>query len=108
MTAPDATLGGYLEKHSRPPSFHGSDGKAYSAEIYVTDDPGDGHAFGAALLFVRWSDDGTTPVGHLETDYLARGDRRADVRAQLQRLTLHEVKAHLDRLIANREEPPDW
>jgi hypothetical protein len=108
VTAPDATLGGYLQKHSRPPSFDGSDGAAYSVEIYVTEDPDDDHAFGGALLFVRWSDDGTLPVGHLETDYLAYGDRRSDVRAQLQRLTLYEVKDHLDRLIAAREEPLDW
>ena len=44
MTAPDATLGGYLQKHSRPPSFDGSDGAAYSVEIYVTEDPDDDHA----------------------------------------------------------------
>lgn len=108
MREPDATLGGYLEKHARPPSFAAADGAAYSVEIYVDEGHDGPHRFAAALLFVRWSDDGTQPVGHLETDYLAYGDMRTDVKAPLESLTLVQVKEHLDRLIAARTELPDW
>ncbi len=107
-TAPDGTLGGYWEKHTRPPAFGGSDGAMYSVEIYIGDDlPGD-EPFAAALLFVRWSDDGTQPVSHLETEYLAFGAKRAEVKAALQSLTLVQVKEHLEQLIERRRELPDW
>lgn len=108
MKEPDATLGGYLAKHSRPPSFAGSDGAAYSVEIYVDEEHGGPERFAAALLFVRWSDDGTQPVGHLETDYLSHADTRTDVKAPLEALTLADIKDHLERLIAERPELTDW
>jgi hypothetical protein len=81
---PDGSLGGYFEKHS-------------------ADKP-----FAAALIFVRWSADGAQPVGHLETEHLAVGDRRADVKDALHALSLHDVKAHLERLIEQHKEQPDW
>lgn len=80
----------------------------YSVEIYIDDDaPGD-DPFAAALLFVRWSDDGTQPVSHLETEYLARGAKRADLKVALQSLTLVQVKEYLEQLIARQREVPDW
>ena len=94
----DALLGGYLRKHERAPAFEGSDGAAYSVAVLVDADVDGG--FGAALLFVRWSDAGDRPVGHLESDYLAFGATERDAKAGVHALTLHEVKDHLERLIA--------
>ncbi len=100
----DATLGGYLAVHDRPPAFEGTDGEAYSVAEYVDDDPDETGRFGAALLFVRWSTAGDQPVGHLETEYLAFGANPADAVTSIRALSLHEIKAHLDRLIASRKE----
>ena len=104
---PDETLGGYLEKHSRPPAFEGSDGVSYSVDTYVTEGEVDGR-FGGALLFVRWSADGTQPIGHLETEYLVIGDRRLEVTRQLHALTLFEIKDWLERAIEAAKRRPEW
>ena len=109
--APDSTLGGYFAKHNRPPAFEASDGSHYSVELYIaerSDDEELSHGFAGALLFVRWSEDGTQPVGHLETPYLFQSDDRLDVRSHLNALSLHEVKKHLERLVDERKSLPDW
>ena len=54
----DSTLGGYLDVHDRPPGFEGSDGRAYSAAIFVDEFPDEQGRFGAAVLFVQWSETG--------------------------------------------------
>ena len=108
IVLPDATLGGYLEKHSRPPAFEASDGHAYSVEVYVVEPDDRPERFAAALLFVRWSDDGAQPAGHVETDFLHFGDKRSEVKAGLLALPLTEVKDHLERALAGRAEFPDW
>ncbi|MCZ6858068.1 MAG: hypothetical protein O7F70_08725 [Gemmatimonadetes bacterium] len=105
---PDASLGGYFEKHSRPPAFEGSDGASYSVDVYIEENSAAEKQFAAALIFVRWSPDGTQPVGHLETGFLAHADRRVDAKTAIHELTLHEVKQHLERLIERQEELPDW
>jgi len=104
----DATLGGYLAIHHRPPAFEGSDGNAYSAEAYVDNDRCDDGRYGAAILFVRWSDAGDRPEGHVETEYLAFGETAEEARAALETMTLYELKGHLDRLIENRKDICDW
>ena len=105
---PDGSLGGYFEKHSRPPAFEGSDGASYSVDIYIEEEPTADKPFAAALIFVQWSPDGAQPVGHLETEHLAVGDGRAEVKNALYALSLHDVKAHLERLIEQHKELPDW
>jgi len=100
LTDDDATLGGYLRVHQRPPAFGGLDGAAYSVSTLVDDDPDPAGRLGAALLFIRWSTSGERAVGHLETEYLAFGPTPDAAQAPLLALTLHEVKAHLDRCIA--------
>jgi hypothetical protein len=95
-------LGGYQRVHERAPAFAGSDGQSYSIGTYVDDAPDAQGRYGAALLFVRWSDEGDRPVGHLETDYLFRGTTPADALAPLLALTLQDVKRHLDACIENR------
>ena len=96
--APDeATLGGYIAVHQRPPAFEGVDGQPYSVEI-VIDETGDAAApVGAYLFFVRWS--AQAVAGHLETEYLARGVSEAAVRDALGRMPLLSVKATLDAVI---------
>jgi hypothetical protein len=105
---PDGSLGGYFEKHSRPPAFEGSDGASYSVDVYIEEEPAADKPFAAALIFVQWSPDGAQPVGHLETEHLAVGDGRAEVKNALYALSLHDVKAHLERLIEQHKELPDW
>jgi len=94
------TLGGYQREHRRPPAFGGRDGQAYTVATFVDDDPDPAGRFGAALLFIRWSEAGDRPVGHLETGYLAFGATPDAAVAPLLELPLEDVKAHLDRLLA--------
>ncbi|HTH65270.1 MAG TPA: hypothetical protein VL563_11310 [Gemmatimonadales bacterium] len=68
----------------------------------VDDDPDAAGRFGAALLFVRWSEAGEKAVGHLETDYLSFGSTPDAALVPVLALTLAEVKAHLDRCVARR------
>jgi hypothetical protein len=96
----DDTLGGYERVHARPPAFGGTDGFAYTASIFVDNEPDAGARYGAALLFLRWDTGGDRPVGHVETDYLAFGATPTEARDALAALSLHDVKGHLDRLTA--------
>jgi hypothetical protein len=98
----DDTLGGYQRVHERAPAFGGSDGHAYSVGTFVDDAPNPQHRYGAALLFVRWSDAGDRPVGHLETEYLFWGATPAEALAPLLTLALPDVKRHLEDCIARQ------
>ena len=89
--------------HERAPAFGGKDGRSYSVATFVDDTPDQGGRYGAALLFIRWSEVGDRPVGHVETDYLAFGRTPAEALAPLLALTLHDVKAHLDACVAAEE-----
>lgn len=104
----DATFGGYLAVHHRPPGFEGSDGNAYSAELYVDNEPCEDGRYGAAILFVRWSASGDRPEGHVETEYVAFGHTTEEAREALQRMTLYDVKKHLDSAIENRKDVSYW
>lgn len=96
------TLGGYAAVHDRPAAFEGSDGFSYSVEILADAMP-DG-AWGAYLLFVKWSRIGaSSPMGHLESDYLASGAGEAAAVAALGALSLAEVTAVLNGLIAAQQ-----
>lgn len=96
----DTTLGGYQDVHDRPPAFEGPDGRAYTVAVYVDESPDPDGRFGAALLFVRWSVEGDRVVSHLETPYLVFGDTPEHADAVLRRLSLFEVKRHLDSAVA--------
>ena len=104
----DSTLGGYFKVHSRAPAFEGSDGSAYSVAVYVDDDPGPDGAFGGALIFVRWSAAGDQPEGHVETEYLARGQTVKEAEDHVHSLTLLQVKEALDQAIQRASERPAW
>ncbi|HEX9730320.1 MAG TPA: hypothetical protein VGA37_17630 [Gemmatimonadales bacterium] len=104
----DGTLAGYFRLHDRPPAFEGSDGRPYSVAVYVADAPdGDGR-YGAALLFVQWAASGAEPSGHRETAYLTFGATPQEAEQAIGRLTLYEIKAHLDRLLAAPDAGADW
>lgn len=96
------TVGGYAAVHDRPAAFEGADGFSYSAAI-LADETHDGH-WSAYLLFVKWSRIGaSSPMGHVESDYLVDAPTEADAVAALGRRTLAEVTALLNALIAARE-----
>ena len=95
----DATLGGYLREHERPPAFEGPDGDSYTVEIMIErEGPGDAGLWCAYLFFLRWR--GGEPVGHVESEFLDRADTEEAARAALEQLTLHEVKDLMDNLVA--------
>jgi len=104
----DETLGGYVETHHSPPAFLGPDGLSYSAEVYIDEEAQTNGRFGAAVLFIRWSESGSQPEGHLETGYVAHGDTREVAKSIAERLTLFEIKEHLDRLVKESKERPAW
>ena len=95
-----------MSKHERAAAFGGSDGRAYSAAIYVEDEPDVRGLFGASLLFVRWSPAGDRPVGHVETDVLAWGRTPEEASERIGALSLYDVKAALDEAIART--PAEW
>ena len=99
----ESTIGGYAAVHDRPAAFEGTDGFSYSVELMI-EGTGDPTApWAGFFLFVNWARLGAqTPEGHLESDYLARGLTEADARRMLGQTPLTEVKALLDRLIADR------
>lgn len=96
----DFTLGGYMAAHDRAAAFGGSDGRSYSVDLWVDDEPDARGRFGGALLFIRWDASGDAPDGHYESDYLVRGETPDDAAARLGALSLYDVKAILDELIA--------
>lgn len=100
------TLGGYMQKHDRAAAFGGSDGRAYSVAPYVDEEPDLRGLYGAALLFVRWSEGGDRPDGHLETEPLAWGRTPAEAAGRLEALSLYDVKAALEEAIARAL--PEW
>ena len=95
------TLGGYRAVHDRPAAFEGADGLSYSVEIVADRTGSEEQPWGAYLLFVRWHRTGAQgPSGHLETDFLSRGNSDAEVIADVARLPLANVKILLDACIA--------
>lgn len=94
------TLGGYMAQHERAAAFTGSDGLPYSVALYVEDEPDARGRFGGALLFVRWTAAGDTPDGHHESDYLVWGRTPEEATERLGAMSLYDVKALLDELIA--------
>ena len=93
------TLGGYMAVHARPAAFEGLDGASYSADI-GTDETGDPSApVGAFLIFLRWRPGEPQVVGHLESDFLARGRSEDEARAIVGALSLAATKRVLDELI---------
>jgi hypothetical protein len=98
------TIGGYAAVHGRPAAFEGSDGLSYSVEIAAAPTGDTERPWGAYLLFVQWNRIGaTSPIGHLESDFLAESDSEHDARAVVGALSLAQVRGVLHDLIAARD-----
>lgn len=102
----DVTLGGYMARHERAAAFTGSDGRPYSVGLYIEEEPDERGRFAASLVFVRWSEAGDRPVGHVESPVLAVAATPAEAEARLHALSLYDVKAALDEAIAR--DPGSW
>lgn len=101
------TIGGYAAVHGRPAAFEGTDGFSYSVEIVTAPTGHNDAPWGAYVLFVQWSRiGGTSPSGHLETDFLAEADTEEDARAVAGALSLSQVRGALHALIAGRADAP--
>ncbi len=97
--APDSTLGGYLEVHTRPPAFEGSDGQPYTASVEVESVENLIAPYVGYLVFPRWAETGLGIVGHLETPVLWEGKSRDEVQDRAHALPLNEVKRLLDEAV---------
>ena len=102
----ELTLGGYMEKHDRAAAFAGNDGEPYSVGIFVEESPDELGRYGASLLFVRWSRAGDRPVGHVESQVLARGRTPEEAEDRIKAISLYDVKAALDEAIGRT--PREW
>lgn len=102
----EVTLGGYMARHDRAPAFTGNDGNPYSVGIFVEEAPDARSLYGASLLFVRWSQAGDRPVGHVESDVLAWGHTPEEAEERIKAISLYDVKAALDQAIGMA--PGEW
>lgn len=102
--APDVTFAGYVETHDRVPAFEGSDAQPYTVDI-DTEETGDpDRPWAAFLVFVRWAATGAGIMGHVTSENMAYGMEEHEARMAALDLTLYDLKAALDRAIAQREE----
>lgn len=95
----DATLGGYMDVHGRPPAFQGPDGHPYTVSVEVSRVASLSEPWEGVLVFPRWATNGLGIVGHVETAPLWTGRNPDDVRARAGALPLEEVKRLLDEAI---------
>jgi hypothetical protein len=102
---PDATLGGYLREHRRPPAFEGPDGDPYTVSLEAEKTPDLRAPWEGYLVFPRWAATGVGVVGHIETPTLVRGRTEDEAKAALGALPLVHVKALLDEAV-RRHQPP--
>lgn len=102
--APDATLGGYMERHDRPAAFEGADGQPYTADLALEPaEPAD-DGWVAYFVFLRWAATGAGIMGHLDSDDVAHGETEEQARERALALPLGEVKAALDAAIRRKAE----
>ena len=101
---PDATLGGYLDTHDRPPAFEGADGHPYTVSLEVEQTPDLRAPYVGYLVFPRWAATGLGVVGHVQTPLLCREPGRAAAEGYLRELSLDRVKSLLDEGIERRGE----
>lgn len=99
---PDATLGGYLDTHDRPPAFEGTDGHPYTVSLEVEQTPDLRAPYVGYLVFPRWAATGLGVIGHVQTPVLCREQGRAAAEGSLRELSLDRVKSLLDDGIERR------
>ncbi len=93
---PDATLGGYLDTHDRPPAFEGVDAHPYTVSLEVEQTPDLRAPYVGYLVFPRWAATGLGVIGHVQTPVLCRERGRAAAEDRLRKLSLDRVKSLLD------------
>ena len=106
-SSPEATLGGYLREHGRPPGFEGADGDPYTVSLEVEKTPNLAAPHEGYLVFPRWASEGLGVVGHVETPVLCRGKTKDAVFQELGELSLHRVREFLDAAIRRRRATTD-
>jgi hypothetical protein len=99
---PDATLGGYLAVHQRPPAFEGSDGHPYTVSIEVEKTANLRAPWAGFLVFPRWAATGLGVTGHVETPVLWEGTAPEQVAALAGDTPLLRVKQLLEEAIRRR------
>jgi hypothetical protein len=102
--APDRTLGGYLDVHSRPPAFEASDGHPYTVSIEVERTANLHAPHSGYLVFPRWAQTGVGIVGHLESPTLVEARSGEEARERLGELPLHEVQRLLEEAVERRRD----
>jgi hypothetical protein len=95
----DATLGGYIQVHDRPPAFEGSDGHPYTVSLEVERQPDLKRPWAGFLVFPRWAETGVGIIGHVETGLLVQGASETEVREGLEALPLGSVAEQLEASI---------
>ena len=99
----DATLGGYLKVHSRPPAFEGADDHPYTVSIEIERTGNLIRPFVGFLMFPRWAKTGLGIVGHVETPVLWEGAARSAVEEEAGLISLFRVKQLLDEALLRQE-----
>ncbi|MEX0912872.1 MAG: hypothetical protein WD737_12975 [Gemmatimonadota bacterium] len=102
--ADESTLGGYTAVHGRAPSFEASDGSPYTVALEIDESEEEPGSYAAYLIFLRWANEGSAIMGHVETGDLATGATAEEARAELEKLTLTRVKEILDEAIARKRD----
>jgi hypothetical protein len=102
--SPDATLGGYLRTHDRPPAFEGADGQPYTVSPEVEKTGNLPAPYEGYLVFPRWAATGLGVVGHVETPTLVTARTRDEAEGALRELPLVHLKVLLDEAIEARQE----
>jgi hypothetical protein len=100
----DATLGGYMRVHNRPPAFEGLDGQPYTVSIEVEKTANLRNPWAAYLVFPKWAETGLGVVGHVETALLWEGRDEQEAVRSAGGTPLQRVKELLDEAIRKRQE----
>jgi len=101
-SADEETLGGYTAIHGRAPAFEGADGLPYTAAMEVDGPDAPGGAWAGYLVFLRWAENSSAIMGHLETEDLVQGMTEAEARTALEALPLRRVREILDETIERK------
>ena len=101
----DATLGGYLDVHDRPPAYDGPDGYPYTVSLEVERTADLRAPYHAYLVFPRWARTGVGIVGHVETPTLAECRSAQEAENHLRALPLLEVQRLLEEAVRRSPEP---
>jgi hypothetical protein len=96
----DATLGGYIEVHDRPPAYAGVDGHPYTVSLEIERTTNLRAPYAGYLVFPRWAQTGVGIVGHVETPTLCECASQDEAMEQLGALTLLDVQRLLTEAIA--------